>query len=51
MNNPPRWFSLELPDEVVRKMTRQHYYAVRSYLRLVERLVAQELDVMKGGVR
>jgi hypothetical protein len=44
MSNPPRWFTLEIPDALARKMTRAEYYRVRSWLRRMARAVAKELS-------
>jgi len=35
----PRWFTLQLRDEVARTMTRKQYYAARSWLRRTARIM------------
>lgn len=39
-----RWFKLTIPDDVMRRMKRDEYYRVRSYLRKLERQIAARID-------
>lgn len=39
-----RWFKLTLPDEMLRKLSRKDYYAVRHWTRVAERHVAEGLN-------
>ena len=45
MLTPPtrKWFTLTVPDERLRRMSRAEYYEVRHYLRTVERKMWESL--------